>query len=110
MERKMNGILARNVLITCRCMDNCAMPRIHGQQGNVKLSVSNIRFNISPDIVELFMTLQNSVLSPLLQPAADKPVAKCATFNKVSLSNTFVPSPPALCITKSSLCANANFE
>ena len=56
---------------------------VHAQQGNIKLNISNIRLNISPDIVELFMTLHTSVLSPLLQPSADKPAAKCASFVKV---------------------------
>lgn len=60
---------------------------MQGEQGNVKLSISNIRLSISPDILELFMKLQTSVLAPLLQPAAEQPLAKCSTFTKVLIGS-----------------------
>ena len=54
-----------------------------GSHGNVELAISNIRLSVSPDILELFMKLQSSILSPMLQPAAAKPLAKCSVFTKV---------------------------
>ena len=56
-----------------------------GEHGNAKLNISNIRLNISPDIVELIIALQASVLGPLMQPSVEKPVATCSSFLKVSV-------------------------
>ena len=56
-----------------------------GPSGNMALNVSNIRLNLSPDILELAMSLQTSVLEPLIQPPAEQPVSKCTTFIKVGI-------------------------
>lgn len=57
--------------------------KMNGPSGNMSLNVSNIRLNLSPDILELAMSLQSSVLEPLIQPPAEQPVSKCTRFFKV---------------------------
>lgn len=57
---------------------------MNGPSGNMSLNVSNIRLNLSPDILELAMSLQTSVLEPLIQPPAEQPVSKCTKFVKVA--------------------------
>jgi len=57
--------------------------KMSGGSGNLSLDVSNVRLNLSPDILELAMSLQASVLEPLIQPPAEQPVSKCTTFVKV---------------------------
>lgn len=57
--------------------------KMAGPSGNMTLNISNIRLNLSPDILELAMSLQTSVLEPLIQPPAEQPVSKCTKFLKV---------------------------
>ena len=40
--------------------------------GDFNLSLSDLRLNLAPDILELVQSLQSSVLEPLVQPAADQ--------------------------------------
>ena len=56
-----------------------------GPSGQFSLDVSNIRLNLSPDILELALSLQSSVLEPLIQPPAEQPVSKCSLFVKVAI-------------------------
>ncbi|KAK9819963.1 hypothetical protein WJX72_004515 [[Myrmecia] bisecta] len=51
--------------------------------GDFKLSISDLRLNLSADILELVLSLQKSVVEPLVQPSADRPIAKCTTFVKL---------------------------
>lgn len=54
-----------------------------GGSGSFNLDVGNIRLNVSPDVVELALGLQASVLEPLMQPSADQPLTRCSRFVKV---------------------------
>lgn len=60
---------------------------MNGPSGNLGIRLSNIRLNLSPDILELAMSLQSSVLEPLIQPPAEQPVSKCTKFAKVLISS-----------------------
>lgn len=40
--------------------------------GDVNLKLSDLRLNVSPDVLELALSLQTSVLEPLFQPAPDR--------------------------------------
>lgn len=40
--------------------------------GDFNLSLSDLKLNLAPDILELVQSLQSSVLEPLVQPAADQ--------------------------------------
>ena len=40
--------------------------------GDFKLSLSDLKLNLAPDILELVQSLQSSVLEPLVQPAPDR--------------------------------------
>ena len=57
--------------------------KMQGPSGNLTLDVSNLRLNLSPDILELAISLQASVLEPLIQPPAEQPVSKCTSFVQV---------------------------
>lgn len=67
---------------------------MNGPSGNMSLNVSNIRLNLSPDILELAMSLQTSVLEPLIQPPAEQPVSKCTKFVKVTPPSSQILSLP----------------
>ena len=43
--------------------------------GDVMLEVTKLKLNISVDVLELVLSLQSSVLDPLVQPSPDKCVA-----------------------------------
>ena len=66
-----------------------------GPSGQFSLDVSNIRLNLSPDILELALSLQSSVLEPLIQPPAEQPVSKCSLFVKVATQHC--PRPWIAC-------------
>lgn len=57
-----------------------------GPSGTFILDVSNIRINLSPDILQLALGLQTTVLEPLIQPSADQPVSRCSQYIKVGTS------------------------
>ena len=57
------------VLEPCRVGVSVAMER---GAGTFNLDVSDLRLNLSPDILELASSLQTSVLEPLVQPAHDQ--------------------------------------
>lgn len=40
--------------------------------GWLQVALSDLRVNVSPDVVELALALQSSVLQPLMQPPPDK--------------------------------------
>lgn len=48
------------------------MMELSGGSGDIQLKLSDLRMNLSPDVLELAMSLQSSVLEPLVQPAPDK--------------------------------------
>ena len=48
------------------------MMEMSGGSGDIQLKLSDLRMNLSPDVLELAMSLQSSVLEPLVQPAPDK--------------------------------------
>ena len=56
-----------------------------GSSGTFILDISNIRINLSPDILQLALGLQSTVLEPLVQPSAHQPVTRCSRFVKVSI-------------------------
>ena len=74
------GRVVGSVLEPCRIAMDMSM---QGGSGQLTLDVSNIRMNLSPDILELALSVQTSLLEPLVQPAAEQPVAKCSRFTKV---------------------------
>lgn len=44
-----------------------------GKGGNeVEVKLSKLQLNVSVDVLELVLSLQSSVLEPLVQPAADR--------------------------------------
>ncbi|KAK9834254.1 hypothetical protein WJX81_000411 [Elliptochloris bilobata] len=51
--------------------------------GDIQVALSDLRMNLSPDVVELALALQSSVLQPLMQPPSDKPLVRCARFERV---------------------------
>lgn len=48
--------------------------RMKGPTGDFNLSLSDLKLNLAPDILELVQSLQSSVLEPLVQPAPDRSV------------------------------------
>jgi hypothetical protein len=48
------------------------MMELSGGSGDIQMKLSDLRMNLSPDVLELAMSLQASVLEPLVQPAPDK--------------------------------------
>lgn len=60
-----------SVLEPCRVAVDVKMK---GATGDFNLSLSDLRLNLAPDIVELVQRLQSSVLEPLVQPAPDRSV------------------------------------
>lgn len=60
--------------------------RLHweGAAGLLELGVSNLRLNLSPDVLQLALGLQRSVLEPLVQPPPEAPLARCSRFVKVT--------------------------
>ncbi len=51
-----------------------------------QVTLSDLRLNLSPDVVELALALQSSVLQPLMQPPPDKCVLRFSHFRV----NTFI--------------------
>ena len=43
-----------------------------GAAGDIQLALSDLRMNLSPDVLELALSLQSSVLEPLVQPPPDR--------------------------------------
>ncbi len=43
-----------------------------GAAGDIQLTLSDLRMNLSPDVLELALSLQSSVLEPLVQPPPDR--------------------------------------
>ena len=43
-----------------------------GDAGDIQLTLSDLRMNLSPDVLELALSLQSSVLEPLVQPPPDR--------------------------------------
>jgi len=43
-----------------------------GAGSTIEAAVSRLRLNVSVDVLELVLSLQSSVLEPLVQPAADR--------------------------------------
>ena len=43
-----------------------------GEAGDIHLTLSDMRMNLSPDVLELALSLQSSVLEPLVQPPPDR--------------------------------------
>ena len=43
-----------------------------GDAGDIQLTLSDLRMNLSPDVLELALSVQSSVLEPLVQPAPDR--------------------------------------
>lgn len=60
-----------SVLEPCRVAVEMKMK---GATGDFNLSLSDLKLNLAPDIVELVQSLQSSVLEPLVQPAPDRSV------------------------------------
>ena len=50
--------------------------------GDVMLEVTKLKLNVSVDVLELVLSLQSSVLDPLVQPSPDK----CATAPLVQVT------------------------
>ena len=50
---------------------------LQGGSGDIHLTLSDLRMNLSPDVLELALSLQSSVLEPLVQPAPDRCAHKC---------------------------------
>ena len=48
--------------------------RMKGPTGDFNLSLSDLKLNLAPDILELVQSLQSSVFEPLVQPAPDRSV------------------------------------
>ncbi|KAK9827173.1 hypothetical protein WJX74_009221 [Apatococcus lobatus] len=55
--------------------------------GDVRLQISDVHIRVSPDVIELGASLQASVLEPLVQPSADRPLSKCNKFGKLWSNN-----------------------
>ena len=60
-----------SVLEPCRIEVDMKM---RGLTGDFNLSLSDLKLNLAPDILELVQSLQSSVLEPLVQPAPDRSV------------------------------------
>lgn len=65
-----------SVLEPCRIAVDMKM---RGPTGDFNLSLSDLKLNLAPDILELVQSLQSSVLEPLVQPAPDRSVHGKAT-------------------------------
>ena len=56
-----------------------------GDAGDIQLTLSDLRMNLSPDVLELALSLQSSVLEPLVQPPPDRcthlPIQKGKTLH-----------------------------
>lgn len=73
-----------SVLEPCRVAVDMKMK---GATGDFNLSLSDLKLNLAPDIVELVQSLQSSVLEPLVQPAPDRsvPQHRLACHNHILL-------------------------
>ncbi|KAK9858457.1 hypothetical protein WJX84_002370 [Apatococcus fuscideae] len=74
--------------------------------GDVHLHISDVHIRVSPDVLELGASLQASVLEPLIQPSADRPLSKCNKFGKL-WSNTLDSLSPAQAATEVSILGSA---
>ncbi|KAK9908805.1 hypothetical protein WJX75_003140 [Coccomyxa subellipsoidea] len=80
------------------------MMELSGGSGDIQMKLSDLRMNLSPDVLELAMSLQASVLEPLVQPAPDKPLARCTRFLQL-WSNHPEKSGPAGAVMDTSVLA-----
>lgn len=89
-----------SVLEPCRIAVDMKM---RGPTGDFSLSLSDLKLNLAPDILELVQSLQSSVLEPLVQPAPDRSVhgntTACYCYRSCEevVSPEFCPSDQALC-------------
>ena len=60
-----------SVLEPCRIAVDMTL-RNPGPVGDLNFSISDLRLNLSADILELVGSLQSSVLEPLVQPSPDQ--------------------------------------
>ena len=60
-----------SVLEPCRIAVDMSL-RNPGPVGDLNFSISDLRLNLSADILELVGSLQSSVLEPLVQPSPDQ--------------------------------------
>lgn len=74
-----------SVLEPCRVAVDMKMK---GATGDFNLSLSDLKLNLAPDIVELVQSLQSSVLEPLVQPAPDRSVPQ----HRVCIPHTITAS------------------
>ncbi|KAK9815130.1 hypothetical protein WJX73_008307 [Symbiochloris irregularis] len=51
-----------------------------GGKGDCELTLSDLRLNVSADLIELAQNLERNVLGPLAFPSPDKPIAMCSRF------------------------------
>lgn len=56
-----------------------------GEAGDIQLTLSDLRMNLSPDVLELALSLQSSVLEPLVQPPPDR--YDCLSHRKAVLTH-----------------------
>ena len=49
----------------------------NGSGGDVQIRLSDLRVNLSPDVAELALSLQASLLEPLAQPPPDRCMGTC---------------------------------
>jgi hypothetical protein len=45
--------------------------------GDVSVKLSDMRLNLSPDVLELMLALQSSIIEPLVHPPPDRCGHKC---------------------------------
>ena len=64
-----SDIVQGSILEPCRIGVDMKM---RNGSGDFNLSLSDLKLNLAPDILELVQSLQTSVLEPLVQPSADQ--------------------------------------
>ena len=65
--------------------------KMRGPTGDFNLSLSDLKLNLAPDILELVQSLQSSVLEPLVQPAPDRCAHRLLTTACFKGSGVVVP-------------------
>ena len=88
-----------SVLEPCRIAVEMKM---RGPTGDFNLSLSDLKLNLAPDILELVQSLQSSVLEPLVQPAPDRCAHRLLTTACFKGSGVVVPRE--LCMSTRTLC------
>eukprot|EP00884_Botryococcus_braunii_P010315 jgi/Botrbrau1/19285/Bobra.0073s0028.1 len=79
--RRSGGRVQATVLEPCKLVLDMGMGG--AAPGDISLCISDVRLNLSPDVLELLLALQASVLQPLIHPSPDRPLARCSRFVSV---------------------------